>query len=450
MKNNTGYPFMKILLLLILLSMGVHCSKNDNPQGIEDILPDRAPISPNILLVIADDMGVDATPGYNLGTLQAHMPTLMDLQANGITYDNVWSAPLCAPTRASIITGKYGIHNGVLNTSSSAGTLPPTQKTIQAYLDEQLGNAYAHALIGKWHLSNKEENRPNEMGIDHFAGLIPGTLSDYYNWEVTVNGQTTLSTEYITSHFTDLAIDWINIQEKPWFCWLAYTAPHSPFHLPPAEMHSQGSLVDDPASIAVNPLPYYRAMIESIDHEMGRLLNQIPAAQRDNTVIIFVGDNGTPGPVIQPPFVSNRSKGSLYQGGIHVPMVVSGPGLTRKGERDSSLIHTADLFSTIAQIAGVATPQYQDSQSFLSTFSDAASGPRKYNYSEILDLQQPAKSGYTLRNERYKLMILDNGSSRLYDLQSDPYELDNLMSRTLSAEPQMALEALQAKALEIR
>ena len=440
---------MKFFLGLILISMLVGCSKTDNPQLIEDIMPDSVPIAPNILLVIADDMGVDATPGYSLGTVQPHMPNLMELQANGITYDNVWSAPMCAPTRATIITGKYGINNGVLNTSD-AGTLPETEKTIQAYLDEQLDNSYAHALIGKWHLSNKENNRPNEMGIDHFAGLIPGTISNYDNWEVTVNGQTTISTEYITTQLTDFAINWINVQEKPWFCWLAYTAPHSPFHFPPTDMHSQGNLVDDPASVAVNQRPYYMAMIESIDYEMGRLLNQIPAAERDNTVIIFVGDNGTPSKVIQSPFVSNRSKGSLYQGGIHVPLVVSGPGLTRKGERDNSLIHTADLFSTIAQIAGVATPQYHDSQSFFATFSDTAMGPRKYNYSEISNFQQPAKSGYTLRNERYKLMVLDNGSSHLYDLQSDPYELDNLMNTSLSADQQAALEALQAKATEIR
>ena len=242
-------------------------------------------------------MGVDATPGYGIGTIQPHMPNLMELQASGITYDNVWSAPMCAPTRATIISGKYGINSGVLNTSN-AGTLPETETTIQAYLDQQLGNLYANALIGKWHLSNNENSRPNEMGIDYFAGLIPGTLTDYNQWELTINEQTNTNEEYITTKLTDLAIEWVNAQEKPWFCWLAYTAPHSPFHLPPAKMHSQGGLVDDPASLEVNPRPYYMAMIESIDYEIGRLLSQIPIAERENTVVIFVGDNGTPGSVI--------------------------------------------------------------------------------------------------------------------------------------------------------
>tara|TARA_A100001011_G_scaffold41540_1_gene39159 strand:- start:38826 stop:40169 length:1344 start_codon:yes stop_codon:yes gene_type:complete len=446
--NYTKQNFRNFLAVM-LLSLSLACSKTDDLTSIVEIMPEGMVHSPNILLIIADDMGVDATPGYGIGTEQPHMPNLMELQASGITYDNVWSAPMCAPTRATIITGKYGINSGVLNTSN-AGTLPETETTIQAYLDQQLGNLYANALIGKWHLSNNENSRPNEMGIDYFAGLIPGTLTDYNQWELTINGQTNTNEEYITTKLTDLAIEWVNAQEKPWFCWLAYTAPHSPFHLPPATMHSQGSLVDDPASLEVNPRPYYMAMIESIDYEIGRLLSQIPIAERENTVVIFVGDNGTPGSVIQSPFLSNRSKGSLYQGGIHVPLVVSGSGVSRKGQRDRSLVHTADLFSTISQIAGVETPQYHDSQSFYTTFSDTAISPRNYNYSEILDFQKPAKSGYTLRNERYKLIVLDNGSLRFYDLQGDPYEQNNLINQNLSTDQHVAFEELQAQALVIR
>ena len=446
--NIIKYKF-KNTLIGMMLFLSLECSKSDNTTSIEKIMSEGMGLSPNILLVIADDMGVDATPSYGLGTIQPQMPNLKHLQANGITYDNVWSAPMCAPTRATIITGKYGINSGVLNTSN-AGTLAKTEITIQAYLDQKLSNLYVNALIGKWHLSNNEHNRPNEMGIDHYAGLIPGTLNDYNQWELTINGQTAISEKYITTELTDLAIQWVNAQEKPWFCWLAYTAPHSPLHLPPAEMHSQGNLVNDNANLEVNPRIYYMAMIESIDYEIGRLMSQISTVDQENTIVIFVGDNGTPGSVIQSPFLSNRSKGSLYQGGIHVPLVVSGSGVSRKGERDNSLVHTADLFATIAEIAGVENPKYLDSQSIYSTFTDAAPGPRKYNYSEILDFQKPEKSGYTLRNQRYKLIVLDNGSTRLYDLQDDPYEQYNLMNQNLSTDQQIALEQLQAQAMLIR
>ena len=447
MDTKKHFPILVIFkgILVFLLSA---CNQDYDLKSTESIQVESN-ISPNILMIIADDMGVDATPGYGVGSIKPHMPNLMQLQADGLTYDNVWSNPMCAPTRATIITGRYGINNGVLNTSNLS-TLPENEITIQTYLDQELGNKYSNALIGKWHLSNNEINRPNEMGIDYFAGLIPGTVMDYNQWKLTINGHTTTSEEYITTRLTDLAIQWINVQEKPWFCWLAYTAPHSPFHLPPAEMHSQINLSDKTSSIQLNPRPYYMAMIESIDYEIGRLLSQIPITVRKNTVVIFLGDNGTPGRVIQSPFLSNQSKGSLFQGGIHVPLVVSGSGVSRKGQRDKSLINTADLFSTISQIAGVEKPQYYDSKSFYTTFFDETPSQRSFNYSEILDFQKPAKSGYTIRNEFHKLMFLNNGISLFYDLIADPYEQNNLMNKNLSPEEKLALEELQAELSSIR
>ena len=439
--------FINILICIIGILFFQSCTKSsDHERSSED---KNLTNPPNILLIIADDMGIDFTPGYNVGDVKPIMPNLSQLQAEGIIYDNVWSAPICAPTRASIITGKYGIHNGVLNTSS-AGTIKESEKTIQAYLDEKLGKVYAHAVIGKWHLSNQEPSRPNQMGIDYFAGLIPGTVSDYNLWDLTINGQTQTNSDYITSKFTDLAINWIRGKDQPWFCWLAYTAPHSPFHLPPNEMHSQGEISSSQGIIDNNPFPYYIAMIESIDYEMGRLLRTIPSDQKENTLIIFLGDNGTPGKVIQVPYEINRSKGSLHQGGIHVPLVISGPLVTRKGERDQSLIHTADIFSTIAEAAGISESKYFNSQSFYNTLSNSTLSARVYNYSEILDNDKPAKSGFTIRNERYKLIVLDNNSYRFYDLKNDPFEKNNLMNGNLSIELENILDKLIIEASNFR
>ena len=438
--------FLNILIGLAGILIFQSCTKSSDDKGsIDENLVDP----PNILLIIADDMGVDFTPGYNVGDTKPFMPNLSQLQADGIIYENVWSAPICAPTRASIITGKYGIHNGVLNTSN-AGTLKDSEKTIQSYLDEKLGKVYTHAIIGKWHLSNQEPNRPNQMGIDYFAGLIPGTVSDYKLWDLTINGQTITNSDYITTKFTDLAIQWIKGQDQPWFCWLAYTAPHSPFHLPPNEMHSQGELSSSQAVIDADPSPYYIGMIESIDFEMGRLFRSIPSDQKENTLIIFLGDNGTPGKVIQAPYENNRSKGSLHQGGIHVPMIIGGSLVNRKGERDQSLIHTADLFSTIAQAAGISEAKYFNSQSFYKTLSKSTTSARAYNYSEILDNDRPAKSGFTIRNERYKLITLDNNSFRFYDLKNDPYEKSNLINGNLSNEEQNILDKLIIEASDLR
>jgi len=437
--------------LLVVLALCLSC------DVVDDIMVDTGdttelPVSetrPNILLIIADDLGIEATPGYSIGAVKPNMPNLESLAANGITFDNVWAYPVCAPTRASILTGRYGYRTGVLN-AEDALTIPANEKTIHEYLDENTNRSYSHAILGKWHLSNNEPNRPTEMGIGYYAGLLGGGVNDYNNWPFTENGQTNPYSGYITTKLTDLAIDWVNAQDKPWFCWLAYTAPHTPFHLPPIEMHSQGSLATDQASIDANPLPYFMAMTESIDYELGRLLGGIPEDILENTIVIFIGDNGSHPQVVQAPYGSDQSKGSLFLGGVNVPMIISGKGVVRVNERDDNLISSTDLFSTIAEIAGVNLPNYEDSHSFKSLLTSSGSGSRDFNYSEILNSNNANRSGYTISDGSYKLIQLDSGQKRLYDLQNDPFEQNDLTTGTLNAIETSALQVLENKSAEIR
>ena len=433
--------FKYILIILGMIVIISSCSKDDNNGDIS------SSSKPNILLIIADDFGLDACPNYDIGATKPNMPNLQEIVNNGITFDNFWSFPMCSPTRASILTGKYGVKTGVLN-ASNASTIDANEKTLQTYLDDQLGKVYSHSIIGKWHLSNGEPNRPTEMGIDYYAGLLSGGANSYNNWNLVENGINNPSTEYITTKITNLAIDWINNQDNNWFCWLAYTVPHTPFHLPPNEMHSQGDLPTDQASIDANPQPYYMAMAESMDYEIGRLLENIPQDELDNTIIIFMGDNGTSGEVIQSPYVSNRSKGSIYQGGIAVPLIVSGKGVSRIGVRDTNLINSADLFTTIAQIAGINVNEYENSKSFYPLLTQATSNNRTFNYSEVLS-DSATKSGYTIRDNTYKLFVLDNGTERFYNLYQDPYETNNIIDN-LTNEEQVVYNNLKTEVNLIR
>ena len=375
------------------------------------------------------------------------MPHLQEMINKGITFDNFWAFPICSPTRASILTGKYGVNTGVLNATNNS-TIGNDEKTLQSYLDEHLGKVYNHSIIGKWHLSNNEPNRPTEMGIDYYAGLLSGGVNNYNQWNLVENGVSDPSTDYITTKITDLAINWINDQDNNWFCWLAYTSPHIPFHLPPNYMHSQNNLPGDQASIDANPLAYYMAMVESMDFEIGRLLDNIPQDELENTIIIFLGDNGTIGQVIQSPYVSNRSKGSLYQGGISVPLVVSGKGVSRKGTRDQNLINSSDLFTTVAQIAGIDVNEYENSKSFFPLLTQETTNNRNYNYSEVLN-DVPIKSGYTIRDNTYKLFVLDNGDERFYNLIEDPYEQNNIINN-LSAYEESVYNNLKTEVSIIR
>ena len=387
-------------------------------------------------------MGLDATPNFSEGTIKPNMPNLQALVNTGITFKNVWSYPVCSPTRASILTGKYGSKTGVLEVGNTIST---TETSIQAFIDANTSNSYASAIIGKWHLSNSATD-PLTMGVDYFAGLLNGGVQSYTNWNLTEYGSTSNSTDYTTTKFTDLAIDWVDKQNKPWFLWLAYNAPHTPFHLAPTNLHSQGNLPTDAGSIDANPTPYYMSAIEAMDSEIGRLLNSMTAKEKANTVIIFVGDNGTPNEVAQSPYSRRKAKNSLYQGGVNVPMVISGVGVTRTNAQEDALIHTADLFSTIVSIAGVTTSTRENSTSFFPLLSNSSAEVRDYVYTEISN----NGVGYAIRNATYKLIKYDNGAEEFYNLSIDAYESSNLIGTALSAEATAAKSALEAEAASIK
>jgi arylsulfatase A-like enzyme len=295
-----------------------------------------------------------------------------------------------------------------------------------------------------------DASHPTNMGIDYYAGLINGGVQSYWNWNFTENGQTSSSSEYATTKFTDLAIDWLDDQTKPWFLWLAYNAPHTPFHLPPNELHSQGVLPIDQASIDANPLPYYMAMLEAMDSEMGRLISSMTQEEKDNTVIIFIGDNGTPNQVVQE-YSSQRAKGSVYQGGVNVPMVVSGLDVSRMNQTEDALINTTDLFTTVAEITGAGGSSINDSQSFMPLLTDANATKREYVYTEIG--KDTGGFDYTIRNATHKYILFDNGSEALYNLVNNPLENPNLLNPAqlpLSASDSTIKDELTAKVAEIR
>lgn len=230
---------------------------------------------------------------------------------------------------------------------------------------------------------------------------------------------------------------------------MAYNAPHTPFHLPPSDLHSQGNLPDDEASIDANPLPYYLAMLEAMDTKIGRLLDAMPNEERENTIVIFIGDNGTPNQVVQQ-YASQRAKGSVYQGGVNVPMIISGKNVSRFNAIENALINTTDLFATIADIAGTGTAEINDSKSFKDLLTTTNTESRTYAYTEI---SRANGSDYTIRNATHKYILFADGEEALYDLSINPYENPNLLNANqlpLSAANSAIKDELVNKANEIR
>ena len=414
MRLKLHYFFYCLLMVLIILAC--KSDKDDlccPPDGNQEIT------NPNVLLIIADDMGLDASPGYNVGTLKPNMPNLQNLINSGIRFNNVWSNPVCSPTRSTILTGKYGYRTGVL---IGGDPLSTSEISLQTYINANSGNEYSNAVVGKWHLSGTptQPSHPNDIGVQYFSGVIGGGVESYYNWQHTENGQVSNSNEYTTTKLTDDAITWINDQEQPWFLWLAYNAPHTPFHVPPSDLHYQGNLPEDQASIDTNPLPYYLAAIEAIDSEMGRIFNSISSEDLENTVIIFLGDNGTPGQVVQQ-YHSQRAKGSLYKGGINVPMIISGKGVNRINTQEDALISTVDLFATISELCGISTDEIHDSISFKELLNSSGGNDRSNIYSEL------GSNYFAIRNSTHKYMSFEDGSEALYNLEENPFEMPNLL-----------------------
>ena len=400
--------------------------------------------SPNIIFIIADDMGWDVFGSYpGITSTKATTPTIDSLARNGITFTNAWVNPVCTPTRAALLTGKYPFRTGVGGINPQA-SLQSTETIIQKYITDNTTNSYANAVIGKWHVSPTNQlTAPEGFGAQFYAGFFGGEVADYYNWTQISGGTQQNITTYTTTQFVNQSISWIQQQSKPFFLWLAFNAPHIPFHRPPLNLITDQTLSNSAAAISANQGLYYRTAIEAMDREVARLISSLSTAQRENTVFVFLGDNGTPVQVAQSPYNGNRAKGTLFQGGINTPMVVSGKNVTRKNVVETAMVQAQDIFPTFADIAGASSSNYQDGVSIKPLFTDANAPKRTYQYSEQFGNNPSTNDGYAIRNTNYKLIHLNTGTEYFYKISTDPFESTNLLLATLSAEAQLNLDQLR-------
>ncbi len=434
--SRTNYSLVTILIFTIV-SCGSGSDTGTSSPLVSPNDPSPIPVTniqKNILLIISDDQGLDASAQYTYSNDVPNTPNLNSLASAGLVFANAWATPACTTTRASLITGLYP-HNS--NVTYVPAILTNEFQTLQQYLNTSSeSESYASAVFGKWHLAGGGNNldHPSELGIQYYAGNIYN-MDDYFNWELTVNGEVETSTEYHTTKITDLAIDWIAQQQGPWFTWLAYSAPHSPFHLPPSNLHSR-QLSGTPNDINGQPRNYYLAAIEAMDHEIGRLIDSLDDEQKANTLIIYIGDNGTPERVVDPlVYSAGHAKGSLYQGGIAVPLIISGADVTRENEREAQLVSVSDLFATIAQAAGGSETTLNDSNSFYPLLSDPSYAMPAFIFTEFESAQT---TGWTVRSQTHKLIRYENGIEELFSLVNNFSEQENI----ISSEEASVLESL--------
>ncbi len=399
-----------------------------------------APDGPhNILLVVADDLGVDMVGVYDEGAPGPPTPIIDSLAQQGVYFRNCWSNTMCSPTRATIHAGRYGFRTGIgMIITPDAPDFSLDEKILPEHLVNAPGGGYACAAIGKWHLGNENGGEPhhaNLSGYPHFVGTENSLIGDwhYYNWPKNVNGTVTTCTTYATVDNVDEALAWISQAPEPWFCYLAFTAPHDPFHEPPASLHTRTLRPVDPR---IEPRPFYEAAVEAMDTELGRLLTGI-ADDLPNTNIVFLGDNGTPREVCLPPFMPDHAKLTVYEGGVNVPLIFKGPAVPHQGVECAALVNTTDLFATILELGGIDLGSIRvprDSIS-LTPYLAAPSTPslRWWVYTEIFNPNGfgPLLNGRAaIRGERYKLIRTAYGTpeDEFYDLELDPFELTDLFA----------------------
>jgi arylsulfatase A-like enzyme len=470
---------MRRLVLIPLLLAASACSQE----------PPTVAAAPNILLIIGDDMGVETLASYGLSDDTAKTTTLDQLAKDGVQFTNFWSQPVCSPTRATMLTGRYAFRTGVGRPGGEGDkrghfsdvperpasasfevprgmggprgdnwNLPPEEYTLPMAIKP----SYATAAIGKWHLSDNRNGwaeHPNKVGFDHFSGRIFGWPASYYAWNKLVDGKFIGTTGYSPNEFANDALKWIGEQgDRPWFLWYAFNLPHAPLHMPPEDVwQADHSDVDPKAEIGEISKPHFHAMMEAMDTQIGKLLDSLAPDVRDNTYVIFMGDNGTDGESVSAPFRPTAAKGSVYQGGVNVPLIVSGPGVA-KGVSSDAMVNSTDMFSTIIEMAGISVDEILpdgvtiDSVSFVPYLSNpGADSQREWLYADYFDdnFDGVETANYAMRNQRYKLLRTD-GIEELYDLAEDPYEHDNLLAGDLTASEQAEYRGLQQQLQELR
>ncbi len=408
----------------------------------------------NILLLIADDYGVDSSAIYNstnFGASLPYTPNLAALAAGGVVFGHAYANPVCSPSRACMVTGRHAFRTGIGDAilDQTSPSLQAAEFTLPEAFAANGGLGYQLAQFGKWHLGEQAATPNTIGGWPHYAGCVTHAVPSYTNWPKTVNGVVSPGyTPYATSDVVNDAILWIQGRgAQPWFAWVAFNSPHIPLHKPPTNLCPDYAWIPGtPADIAANPRRYYEAMVQAMDTEIGRLL---AAVDHTNADIIFVSDNGTPRRVIQPPFPQSHAKDSLYEGGIHVPLIVSGPDVVSPGRTNDTPVHVADLFATILELAGIdvattlGTNAVVDSRSFVSMLQSDAQESRTV-YSELFGADTTS-GGQALRGAPFKLIDFQDDPEEFYDLESDPYEGTNLLDGVLNATQQAHYYDLRRK-----
>ncbi|ADE53257.1 sulfatase family protein [Coraliomargarita akajimensis] len=419
---------------------------------------------PNFIFIVADDLGYGDL-GFN-GSKVVETPTLDRLAHNGVIFQNGYvTHPYCGPSRAGLITGRYQARFGMeINLTYSPFDLhqglPLDEKT---FAERVRPAGYRTGMIGKWHLGASEPFHPNSRGFDYFYGFLSGG-HDYFPEMVNThpklllpNGKPHYShnegctqpllrnknaaefNEYLTTALSKDAARFVSDSEKPFLLYLAYNAPHGPLHAPKELVEKYSKLEKDKRRAT------YLAMIDSMDQGIGLIVEALEQSGKlDNTLIFFMSDNGgvqsKPGHEYETwadngPF--RNGKGSMREGGSHVPFIAHWPKGFPQGITYPHPVSSLDLTATAVELSGGdATGKPLDGVN-LTPF---VNGIDKGYPHEALFWRTNNGVSWCVRTPQAKFFLESHGATEpeMYDMIKDPYETNNIIDERPEQRQQLA------------
>ena len=389
---------------------------------------------PNIVYIVADDLGWKDV-GFHGSDIKT--PNIDRLAETGVKFDQFYVQPMCTPTRAALLTGRYplryGLQTAVIPSGGQYGLA-----TDEWLLPEALKEAgYKTALIGKWHLGHaKTEYWPRQRGFDYFYGALVGEI-DHFKHEAHGVGDWYRDNErveepgYDTTLFGDDAVRLINEQDAntPLFLYLAFTAPHTPYQAPQ-------EYLDKNAQIADESRRAYAAMINAMDDQIGRVLDALEKRNmRENTLIIFHSDNGgtrsakfTGESAVKGELPPNNGpyrdgKGMLYEGGTRAVGLANWPGRIQPGVV-SGMIHVVDMYPSLAGLAGAQLGKNKqlDGLNVWPAISEGKPSPRD----EVVYNIEPFRGAVRKGDWKLVWQALLPPRMELFDISHDTSETTNL------------------------
>lgn len=416
------------------------------------------PERPNILLIVADDLGWSDVGWHDGFAKTPHLDRLVD---SGIEFDQHYVQPVCTPTRTALMSGRYpGRFGPHALAPSNLRAMPPGTVTVAEAL-HSLG--YHTYQTGKWHLGARPEWGPNQFGFDHGYGTLtgaadpwnhkyrPGPYEETWHRDGVLKPESGNATELVAAE----AVHRIAERETPWFIYVAFHAVHTPVDAPDEYKRLYDGVQFDAEPAKHDSRLRMAAMISQLDAKVGQFVEVLEkTGQRDNTLIIFTSDNGGI-ESLKNAYVSDvghsllnsendplrGQKATLYEGGIRVCAFANWPDKL-KPRKHTAPLHAVDWFPTLASLVGFE-PQHNLHWDGINQWP-AITGER--TTSEPRTIYIAMKNGHALRQGDWKLIVAGKQAPQLFNLASDPYEKQDLADKEPArvAELQKLLAAQQA------